>query len=102
MTGVDRRPVHRDQLDSEEDRCGRHQQVRPGPYLTQRHQGEEHEGDQTQHERDQEYAVQAGGELEGYGVVGPGVDGEGQQGAEQHHVGQLQPLRSESGAERSA
>ena len=45
--------------------------------------------------------MEAGGELEGYGVVGPG-QGEGQQGAEQHHVGQLQPLRSESGAERSA
>ena len=52
--------------------AGRHQQVRPGPDLTQRHQREEHEGDQTQHERDKEYAVQAGGELEGYGVVDPG------------------------------
>ena len=46
--------------------------------------------------------MEGGGELEGYGVVDPGVDGEGQQGAEQHHVDQLQPLRSESGAERSA
>ena len=40
--------------------------------------------------------------MEGYGVVDPGGQGEGQQSAEQSHVGQLQPLRSESGAERSA
>ena len=78
------------------------QQVRPGPYLTQWYEGQQHESDQTEHERDQQYPVEGGGELEGYGVVGPGEDGEGQQGAEQHHVDQLQPLRSETGAERSA
>jgi hypothetical protein len=38
--------------------------------------------------------------LKGYGVIRPGEQSEGQQSAEQHHVGQLQPMRSESGAER--
>ena len=100
--GVDRRPVHRDQLDGEEDRCGGRQQVRAEPYLTQRHQAEEHQGDQTQREPGLECAVKAGCELEGGGVVDPGGQGERQQSAEQHHVGKLQPLRSESGAERPA
>ena len=46
--------------------------------------------------------MHGGGELEGFGVIDPGLNGEGQQGAEQDHVGQLQPLRSESGTERVA
>ena len=46
--------------------------------------------------------MKAGAELEGYGVIGPGVDGERQHGAQQHHIGQLQQVWSESSVERSA
>ena len=91
--------MDQNQLSGQEDRPGRHHQIRREADAPERNESHEDGADQPGGEQDQQGAVGAG-QLHGESRVRADGHGERDQRATQHHVQQLQPMRTQPIAER--